>query len=610
MLIAQLTGAHDQQLAAIARLSSAPKTPSLSEEEYAALLSCLSAEHFDIRASTFALLPYFSQSLASFNCGDITRAAFEEIANAEHPLPLAAAFNFLGDLPDELLFTTCGTRDGLTALHLGENIIESDILCSTAYVGLCKVLLRLWLLSDDGIETFMRVESSSEARRHQEEINDFVFEVYHKIVSFITGQKTHIDDYASILCLATDLYYELSDQNDIRALAYCILGVNYHSQHNAIATRKRQSQASRLALLLREVVPQLFASPMTLMNHWKQDSAAASPHLRHLISMVLVTLMQQIPMQPMYLQHPYALHTKQSTASFLDGATDDKGSLGTSLASAALDLATFSDEWIHKFLLPLLPPLSLQPFEEAMVLLQELLSLQSTALSLSSCEETAEELLNAIFALSSREDAAHEADYDILVTYALLVARHMHWSLAQSYVRPLFEIISLVSQPLARWRLLTEFWTMVLGLTAASTQVKPIRVENLSLALRFIQMGSIIAADSAFSAASTAVLCRVLAIAGAAYANDTSAMEAYCSCLVVVANTYKRYFLCASLASSVHHSFMATVVTSRKSSGRSTSSRPHLRTARCFRVPPPPCSPRACRVSGNYSQPASSRSCS
>ena len=320
---------------------------SLPEEVVKAIVDCLSAENPSIRAEAYNVLRNYPQINTRLYIEDIVHAAFAELANADHPDPLTAALDFLAGLPDDTLFRSVGTKEGMVSLSIPESFAENSALNRSAYQGVSKILVRLWMLIDEDIEQFTAIESTSDARRLAEDISDHILEFYGKVSHRIASLRGSVADDCAIISRLLTAYASFLGKHDMERLVSALLGLmepSYSvSSESSPGFRKKMS---RLSMLLRYCITGYFPRPLVLMNHWKQDDAS-NYHLRNLISYTLVSILHGLP-----TRGSYQLLTKPVAAGFLEVAHNE--ALGSCVGeeTSSLDLYSLCADWMQSFLVP------------------------------------------------------------------------------------------------------------------------------------------------------------------------------------------------------------------------------------------------------------------
>lgn len=510
----------EQQLAALRQLRLA-KEPSASDETYRALFDCISDESPAVRAEAFGAIARVAQSFAASNLSEIVSVAFAEIASAEDPGALAAALTFLSDLSDEHLFAHCGSKDGIAALHFSDTITESDVLSVAAYPALGRILLRLLLLVDEGMEDFAIVESSSDMRRHCDEILDFVYDVYGKIAQRIASMRPPLDCFCSVLLDAVSVLNECASECNVREHALALLGLTVRSRLRSYGRSALLSRGSRLAHLLRHTVPMLGAHPLLLMNHWKQE-ASACDLLRALLSGLMLAVVASIPNDALYRRR-FELRTRQGGSLLEAALADDTSSLGSFFSCGSpADAAGLADEWVRLFLVPSLSQSVSQA--TSLCIVEEALALVGADLLLPSRQAMSDVLCSAVLACVHRGGVAG-CSADLLAAHALALLRFASNAFLARALASVSELIAAASSNAMRLRLVSELWALLLGLGESSS--RPFSAPLLAHALS-------VAMDPSLLSCSTVGLCTLLT-------RSSTSSEEYLSCAVLALSSLKRW---------------------------------------------------------------------
>ena len=468
----------------------------------AAVIDCLGAEHPSVRAEAYRVLELLPQAFSPLHVGDIVSAALSELSNAESPQPLRAALSFLFSLPDETLLTTCATGEGMQALRVPESLLDDDALNAVAYHGVGRVLVRVWLLLDEGIESWLSVESQSEAVRRRDALQDFILDYFARLSQIILSQTPNCNEYCAVLRFLFDLHRHYDDSFDWELSVSSILGLMTPTKESRSHRMLNKAKASRIAFLLQKVVPNLFAHPLVLMHQFKQHHSEDS-NMRCFITHFLLVYWKSTPLDSLYSNMSYSLNTRSNDTSIFASDSSDEV-LKVSLSSSSYDLLALSYDWIKHYLLPSQKK-SLSHYDSYEIAILTLSFLYFPQFQVHR-EEFTSALLQNLFHALLMHDMKFDTLYDSLLVCILLCARHTPWNLLAEYVSRFLASISKSSSSITRLRLLTEFWTIIVGVGNGDSL--SFEQEPLSYCIQVIEE----AADEVLLSDALISLCRLFTV--------------------------------------------------------------------------------------------------
>ena len=419
-LLAQLRSSNPTlQLSGLASLALAERL-SLEQSQLSAVIDCLGAEHADVRAEAYRLLETLPQAFSSQHIADITSAALNELSNADSAQALEAAMSFLYALPNGTLLGTCATTEGMQALRIPENLSEDDALNAAAHRSVGRVLVRVWLLLDDGLESWVSVESQAEAGRRKEAMQDFILDFILRVAQRISSQTPRCNEYCSVLSFILDLHRYYDDSFDLQHCISSILGLINESKESHCQRMLCKIKASRLAFLLQRILPVMFAYPLILPHHYKQHHSDDA-RMRSFISGVFLIFWKSTPIGNQFNNVSYTLITKSKDTSIFAADGSDEV-LKVSLAPSSHDLLALSLDWIEHYLFPSLQKSSSR--QESYEIVVMILSFLFYPQFQDYRTQFIWSLVERLFQILHARDMKYDSLYDSLLVCILFCARH------------------------------------------------------------------------------------------------------------------------------------------------------------------------------------------
>jgi hypothetical protein len=251
-----------------------------------------------------------------------------------------------------------------------------------------------------------------------------------------------------------------------------------------------------------------------------------------MISLVFVIILQEIPESSAAVTSTFDLITKTAGGIF-DSTTNEDSKPEVSFHSSSYNLRSLVLEWMEKTLVPSYVRCYTR-LESADVTRQIISLLYFDAVSSSRKHISEAALFHVLHALP-RFDMQSDTVYDSMVVYALLLARHLPWNTLADYVSPILDAITKTSSSIAKLRLLTEFWSIMLAVGDSGSELKPPPIYALPYC---IKVGTVYMTDAFFGAYNIVSLSRIL-VAKLLTPHDASFADML-SCAVMTINTFAR----------------------------------------------------------------------